>query len=256
MHETKRTADFALKRSQALRNMESHLQSILFGAAKSIISASNKYTIAGSLIAEASLLSEAKKITSRTAADIEKYISAYSKAACKILDIGTDNIDSFLVGDIFGKTIRERNDVYLANFAEDIVRMVKAGALMGYSDSQILSAVRTGYKNPYLTSVITKARKKDINIATPSYGSGYYHNAYSNLLRNASQTISMAWGLAEQEYGKDSGAIGFEVHRGSSYPCDICDSMTGYVHKWGDPFPPFHVSCVCYTSFVYKNKEK
>ena len=49
------------------------------------------------------------------------------------------------------------------------MRMIKAGTLMGYSDQQILSSIRTGYKDPYHTSVITKAKRKDINIDIPSY---------------------------------------------------------------------------------------
>ena len=70
---------------------------------------------------------------------------------------------------------------------------------MGYSDQQLLSSIRTGYKDPYHTSVITKAKRKDINIDVPSYGKGYYKNAYQNIVRNASQVIALAWGQAEQE---------------------------------------------------------
>ena len=95
--------------------------------------------------------------------------------------------------------------------------MIKAGTLMGYSDQQLLSSIRTGYKDPYHTSVITKAKRKDINIDVPSYGKGYYKNAYQNIIRNASQVIAVAWGRAEQEYGQDNKAIGFYVKRGSSY---------------------------------------
>lgn len=257
MSEIERSVNYAKKRSQALRNCESHLQTILFDVAKKIVSASSKYKVGGSLRNEASFLSDARSIAATASSDIESYTGAYAKASCKILGIGTDNIESFLVGDIFGKTLNERNATYLSNFAEDIVRMVKAGTMMGYSDQQILSSIRTGYKDPYRTSVITKAQKKDINIATPSYGKGVFRNAYQNIVRNSKQVISIAWGQAEQEYGQEMGAIGFKVFRGSSYPCEICDEQTRYIHKIGENPNPYHLQCVCRAEFVFKdNKTK
>lgn len=253
MDELKRSVEYSIKRSQALRNCESHIASILWESAQGIFSISSKYRKAERLVSEHALLSSAMKITARIEENIEKYIAAYSKASCKVLGVNGDNIDAFLKGEIFGKTTSQRNGVYLTNFAEDIVRMIKAGTLMGYSDSQILSAIRTGYKDPYKASVITKARKRDINIATPSYGKGIYRNAYQNIIRNARQVISIAWGMMEQEYGKKNNAVGFEVYRGSSYPCDLCDSMVGF-HELGDQFPPFHPQCVCGCRFVYKGE--
>lgn len=258
MSEIERSVNYAMKRSQALRNCESHLQTILFDVAKKIVSASKKYRKGGRFRNESSFLSDAKNIAATASDDIESYTGAYAKASCKILGIDTDNIESFLVGDIYGKTLNERNTTYLSNFAEDIVRMVKAGTMMGYNDQQILSSIRTGYKDPYKTSVITKAQKRDVNIATPSYGKGVFRNAYQNIVRNSKQVISIAWGQAEQEYGQEIGAIGFKVFRGSSYPCETCQNeVDAGVHSFRDPYPPFHVGCVCYTQFVFKdNKTK
>lgn len=252
MDEITRSAEYARKRAQALRNCESHIANILWKAAQQIVYKSSKYRKAGRLTNESSLLSDAKRITENADADIEKYISAYSKASCKILGIDSDNIDTLIKGEIFGKTTNQRNATYLANFAEDIVRMIKAGTLMNYSDSKILSAIRTGYKDPYKTSVVTKAQRKQFDISTPSYGKGIFRNAYQNIVRNAKQVVSIAWGRAEQEYGEESGAIGFIVHRGSSFPCEICDEETRYVHKIGQNPVPYHLRCVCYAEFIYK----
>ena len=128
---------------------------------------------------------------------------------------------------------------------------------MGYTDQQLLSAIRTGYKDPYRTSVITKAKKQDVSIDVPSYGKGYYRNAYQNIIRNAKQVIALSWGRAEQEYGKNKKAIGFYVKRGSSYPCDICQSEADAgLHSFKDPYPPYHVSCCCYTLFAFKKTDK
>ena len=255
-NENSRSVKYAVKRMQAIRNIESKISDILFDKTKQIIFRSKKYRTGKNLRNEPSLLREARKITAEAEESINSYISAYSKASCKILGIDSENIESFLVRDIYGKTTSERNAVYLGNFAEDIVRMIKAGTLMGYSDQQLLSSIRTGYKDPYHTSVITKAKRKDINIDVPSYGKGYYKNAYQNIVRNASQVIALAWGQAEQEYGQENKAIGFLVKRGSSYPCEICQNEADAgIHSFKDPYPPFHVSCCCYTLFVFKDSK-
>ena len=123
---------------------------------------------------------------------------------------------------------------------------------MGYSDQQLISSIRTGYKDPYHTSVITKAKRKDINIDVPSYGKGYYKNAYQNIVRNASQVIALAWGQAEQEYGHGIGAVGYFVHRGSSFPCPVCDDLCGYVHSIDTMVIPAHPNCVCRVEFTFK----
>ena len=127
---------------------------------------------------------------------------------------------------------------------------------MGYSDQQLLSSIRTGYKDPYHTSVITKAKRKDINIDVPSYGKGYYKNAYQNIVRNASQVIALAWGQAEQEYGQEIGAVGYFVHRGSSYNCPVCDDLCGYVHDITTMVIPAHPRCCCRAEFVFKDNKK
>lgn len=254
MNENSRSLNYAAKRIQAIQSMERRIQQIIFPKAKQIIAAARKYRSGDRITNESALLREARSIAAAAQKDIEAYTSAYAKASCNILGIDSGNVESFLVSDIYGKTTAERNSVYLANFAEDIVRMIKAGTVMGYSESQILSAVRTGYKDPYHASVVTKAQRKEINIATPSYGKGIFRNAYENIVRNATQVISLAWGLAEQEYGKENGAVGYYVHRGSSYNCPVCDDLCGYLHSLKTMVVPAHVNCVCRVELVFKEK--
>ena len=256
MDEKQRGIQFALKRGQAGRNAETHAASILFKAAKKVISESKTHlSPSGGMTREAELIGKAQKIMASTSPEIEAYMKAYSEASCKILGIGTETVDEYIGGKIFGETFAARNSRYLSQFAEDIVKMIKAGSLLGYSDDKILSAIRTGYKNPYASSIITKAQSKDINIANPSYGRGFYKSSYQNIMRNVRHTIALAWGKAEQEYGESIGAIGFRVFRGSSYPCPTCDDECAYIHKMGDPAPPFHWHCVCAIEFIFKNDD-
>ena len=144
MDEKQRGAQFALKRGQAGRNAETHAAAILFKAAKKVIDESKTYmSPSGGLTRESVLLKKAQDIMASTAPEIEAYMKAYSEASCKILGIGTASVDEYIGGNIFGETFSARNGRYLSNFAEDIVKMIKAGAILGYSDDKILSAIRT-----------------------------------------------------------------------------------------------------------------
>lgn len=235
--------------------VEARIQKLLFSAAKHIVSCSSRYRSGKRIMAENKLMRDATAITAALADGIESEIERYALAACSRLGIPSAGTEAFLTSEIYGHTSRQRTEKYLAHFAEDIVRMAKAGILLGYAPQKILSAVRTGYKEPYLTSVITKACKKNISIATPSYGKGIYRSAYRNIIRNARQMVALAWGRAQQQYGKRQGAIGFRVFRGSSFPCPVCDAECEYTHTFRDPFPPFHVNCVCGIQFIYKQDD-
>lgn len=248
-------ADYALSRSKALQSVESAVSRSVFAAARQIVALSTKYRRGARLVSERAFAEAARLVTASLVDAVEQEISRFAMASASILGIGSKDIGAFLSSEIHGATSRERTAKYLANFAEDMVRMSKAGILMGYSEQKILAAVRTGYRNPYVTSVITKARKKDVNIATPSYGRGIFHSAYQNLVRNARQMVALAWGMAEQQYGKEHGAIGYRVYRGSSYLCSICDDETAYIHHFGDPYPPFHLNCRCWIKFIYSEED-
>ena len=255
MTEKERATSYAVKRMQAQRKCVTHINDILYSAAKSIVSLSATYRNGNRLEREVNFLSKATSVIEKAGEKIENYIVSYSKASCKILGVSTDGVDDYLAGSIYGKTLQERSAMYLSDFAKDIVNMVKAGIFMGYDNDKILSAIRSGYKDPYTTSVITKAQKKNFNIVTPSYGKGVYHSAYQNIIRNARGIISLAWSAAERQYGEENGAVGFVVRRGSSYPCEVCNDEVAkgvQLLEGTGSLPPFHTRCCCYIEFVFK----
>lgn len=247
--------DFTKKRLQAQRNAKDHVSSLLYDAAKEIVYLASTYRAGFTDISHsADFVARAEGIVSDIEVRVESYTRQYALASCRLLGISTDVVTSFLDGKSFGKTFADRNGAYLATFAQDIIKMCSAAYQMGYTQNQLLSAVRTGYRAPFATSVITKAQRKGIAIATPSYGRGLYHSAYQNIIRNVQATIAIAWGKAENEYGSKAGFVGFFVHRGSSYPCETCQEQVGWLHRFGDEFPPFHNNCVCYITFVDKTE--
>ena len=78
-------------------------------------------------------------------------------------------------------------------------------------------------------------------------GVGLQKNGSTNVTKMARVTLQMAWMRSYRMDFEESGAVGFYVLRGSSYPCSLCDSKVGFhVIDETDCFPPFHPNCCCY----------
>lgn len=247
-------ATIASKRLQAQRNCITHINNILFSAAKDIVARSTVLRVGtGAISNKKDLEAYAYERMYKASAEIKAFTEAYSETANKLL--GIEGASDVLNTKFSGKDFYLRNTSYCRNFADDIVKMIIAAASLGYDSTKIISAIRTGYKTPFAASVITKAAKKKITTDIPSYGKGLYHSAYQNIARNAKVIISLAYGNAVKKYGEKNKAVGFRVKRGSSYLCAVCDDEASYIHSMKNAFPPYHVNCCCFVEFIYDKKE-
>ena len=81
---------------------------------------------------------------------------------------------------------------------------------------------------------------------------GISNNGSTNVTNMAKLTLQMAWMKEKSLEQEDDGAAGYYVLRGSSYPCEKCDSMVGF-HKMDDieGYPPYHGHCCCYVIPIY-----
>ena len=68
--------------------------------------------------------------------------------------------------------------------------------------------------------------------------------------------IADAWMYWGYEDALARGAKGYFVERGSSYPCDECDSHCGVFHYITDEDnrPQFHAHCCCYIVYSYTER--
>lgn len=248
-------SNFALNCAQAQRAAEKRAAAVLFKAVKDILAAARTHRATKKRITrQAALLKKAQRITAPLATQLRQITTAYAHAADRILGTPAADTDRFLASAFFGGTLDGRNTRYLQLFAEDIVKLITAAGELGYDEQKTLSALRTAYRNPYELSVITKAKKNGAAVELAQHGKGTFHSAYKNLARNVRATVALAWSRAEQEFGKESGAVAYRVYRTSSFPCAVCDEEAAYVHHFGDPFPPFHVNCVCAVEFIYNEE--
>lgn len=246
---------FASKRTQAERNVRTRIERILSSAAADIVTSAKGITLVSSeVVFRQMVYARAKSIVDGAEEAINYYIRQYSKASISILgDKDTGATGRLLNSELFGKTFEERSHTYMMYFFGDVVKMIIAARKLKMKDADIAKTVQSQYKDPYSNGVIDQANRKGANIQVPSYGHGIYHSAYGNIVRNAQGTISIAWQKEIDNYAKRNGAIFFIPHRGSSYPCPLCDSHAERVHKVGDkddPPPVYHSRCRCWVTYL------
>lgn len=83
------------------------------------------------------------------------------------------------------------------------------------------------------------------------YGKGNQKNVLKALTEIEQYAINEAFQYGRiLHYGK-TGAIGYMIHRGSTYDCPHCDSNCGFVIPLNDIRVPQHPRCVCYTTPVF-----
>ena len=255
LSEKERSILFASKRAQAQRNAADHVANILWKTAESIVKTARKYRPyyqSKTMSNVAQYEKEAREIAANAEKTIEKYVEAYSQAGGRVLRIDTKElVSNYLKQEVFGKTYMQRNSEYLSDFAEDIVKLVKAGVTLRYDEKRIINAVRSSYKDPYTRSLMSKAAKAENKaVEIPHRGKGIYAASYENIIRNVQNTINLSWGHIEIEYGKMNNYIGYFVHRGSSYPCDECQSQVGWMHNMKRMVVPIHANCRCFVTFA------
>lgn len=84
-----------------------------------------------------------------------------------------------------------------------------------------------------------------------SYGKGNQRNVLSALTEIERYAINEAFQYGRLlHYGK-TGAIGYIIHRGSSYDCPHCDSNCGFLIPLDDIRVPQHPRCVCWTEPIF-----
>lgn len=249
------SVDFAAKRSQAEDNVKERINSVLANTVKNIARktgnvnvASNKDTYISEVL---SVAQNDFRLANRIVAE---YITEYSKASIKVLgDKDNGALTRMLKGKLFGKSFSQRNDTYMKYFANDVANLLYACKIIGLNASDTSDALLKFFKDPYSSEIISRANKKGANIQTPAYGRGIYHSAYENIIRNAQGTIALAWNKELGSFAKRSGATFFVPHRGSSYPCPLCDSYAERafpIETYAENAPTYHARCCCYVTFM------
>lgn len=238
--------DYLLRRIQAEQAVVSRLDKRIVEAAGEIISLSVKYDIPPAMFRfsrNASLKRKVEEIISRLKADLSAQTVEYAGISQKTDD---DGLWAIVNRGRNGKTFAQRLDIYTGRLGFEIEAFVAAGLLRSLSKDGIIQAYERHHKRPY---DFIQGNGSAVRLQGVSYGVGKSNVAYNALSTLLRSTVADAWMMADMKEAEKNGATGFHSYRGSSYPCSLCDSMTGY-HPLSD-FPGiWHPNCKCFFVFV------
>ena len=153
------------------------------------------------------------------------------------------------------RNLRDTLDDYLYKFMKDLEASVAALKYTGADLPKAITRIKAHLHSIYTMPEMQSAFKRATDF-TATYvrsrgvqqgGVGLSNNGSTNVTNMARTTLDMAWMRQYRFDMAEKGAAGYYVSRGSSYPCALCDSMTGF-HPMTDidGFPPYHPHCCCF----------
>lgn len=181
--------------------------------------------------------------------------------AVETLAVGnkTDNKKKILVyigRDISGDNFYGRLDSHTDTFRKEMEGVIAAGLLIGALKTKVKQSIKANLHTPYQNPIFKEAVKSNLGTAEVllkkglHLGIGISNSAFNSINSLGRFTISDAWMQDWYDIFDSKGAIGYNVVRGSSYPCSLCDSNVGF-HTDGN-LPPYHPSCCCIAVPVFK----
>lgn len=160
---------------------------------------------------------------------------------------------------------------YMKRFLYDVEALIAAYKNAGYNYATALTKAKTSIRNVYqqpevkaaynvpgMRATYIASRGIHYDFGTGKATVGLSANGATNVIYLAETTLKMVWMRSEALDYKENGAAGYYQLRGSSYPCQMCDSEVGF-HKGvdniiTDPYP--HPHCCCFRIPIYKLNEE
>lgn len=151
----------------------------------------------------------------------------------------------FILRKNHGMTFDERLTDYCDKYKGELMLLIGAGLFLNISKSALVKSIGENLKHPYANQLLIDG------IDTPlTYGRGRTNSMFTAISNLTTFGISQAWMKNQYIDNRKDGAIGWLVQRGSSFPCELCDSMVGF-HTDESKLPPYHLSCKCFAVPIY-----
>lgn len=147
-----------------------------------------------------------------------------------------------------GNTLIGRISDYTDRFNGEAEAWIAAGLILGMSANQLRAAFRENADNPFENAIFMSAGESKVqatqDVLNAKYGKGSIKSALGSLRRLGWYFCASAFRDAQRNIPFTSGWL---VGRGSSYPCDLCESNVG-IHKDSIDLPPYHSRCCCWAA--------
>lgn len=156
-----------------------------------------------------------------------------------------DIILPFVLGENHGATFDERLTDYCDKYKDELMLLIGAGLFLGIGKSALAKSIGENLKHPYANQLLAEGIDAPL-----SYGRGRSNSMYNAIGALTQFGIAQGWMKNQYINNREDGCIGRYVMRGSSYPCEHCDSMVGF-HADESELPPYHGHCRCFAAPIY-----
>ena len=264
--QVQRAKNYVLRRESAARGLSSLIDALLQDAAVKITSICYRYNINPTLFElsykyNEKMFEEVAAVMDELEEDILDLISVYSTKCTKDKEKKNALFLWILTLGRGGKALKATLETRLRAFMGDLEAMIVAAKVARLNTSQAANIIKNNLHNVYQTAIMKNVFRqanmyKAKNIRTKGIKHGNVGNSNSeanNIVRFAKTTLQMAWMRQMRQNYEDEGAEGFYVMRGSTYPCDYCQSYVGF-HQIdeAEAFPPQHANCACFAIPVFQ----
>lgn len=185
---------------------------------------------------------------------------------CEILAVDEhdrrDAIILYMLGERNGDNLEGRISSRCHTFFNEVFAVYMGGKLLGLDRNSMLSSIKANLKHPWENEVLVAVREKIQrgeltgnmdDFTEPHFGKGIEISSMGALQTLTGYAVADAWMWWGYEDALAKGARGYFVERGSSFPCEECDSHTGIFFKMSDEEnrPQYHQHCCCYVIYTY-----
>lgn len=175
-----------------------------------------------------------------------------------VADHKKDKALSYMKSEVYGENFYNRLDNHIDTFKKEMEGIIAAGLLVGSSKIDIKQSIKTFRSMPYQNKIFKDAIKLNKGRAEVLVNKGLHssvgvsNSAFNSINTLGRYTISDIWMKNWYDEWDGKGAIGYNVKRGSLYPCSLCDSNVGF--HTDNNLPPYHPSCCCIAIPVFKEE--
>lgn len=248
MNREQEAARYIQERLKLEQIASDNLKRLLKSAASEIVKISSEYNISPSRFR----FSANRKLKKRVDAVIEQLIEAIiSDARTLVLNGENDDerknaILAWFLSVYYGMTFVQRVKKNVSSFLVEVEGAVAASKHFGYSVEKTSSLIglylAAPFTSPLLSEVAGGNYRTEASLGFRG-GSGTYASSFKNLDRVITDQVART--VQRKYYELDHGTTThWQVVRGSSYPCSLCDSCCGIVTGTAN-LPPFHPRCCC-----------
>lgn len=188
---------------------------------------------------------------------------------CRMLAVDEHDMDDDALAIVFGgedMSVEERVRRRAETFLDELTTAYSAGEILDLDEKSILASVSENMDDPWESEIISEVRgmiergevSGDIgDYEERHYGKGVPVSSKVDIEFITTSAVAAAWNEWEWRMASAGGAIGYYIERGSSYPCEECESHTGMFYPISDKehLPQYHRNCRCFVVYCFDKED-